>query len=95
MMEGRSLEQIRPDEIEQLLQQRDKRNREPKKIYRGSHRGEIKISKAKYQEEHAEELKVQKREWNEAKKGHVKIVAMVMVMVTFLATVVETLFLAA
>ncbi|KAH7073806.1 hypothetical protein BKA63DRAFT_40801 [Paraphoma chrysanthemicola] len=69
--ERRSLEDIKPEDIAQLLQERAERNKKKHDIWKATHQEEIRASKKAYQEEHKEERKTQKRDWNEANRDHV------------------------
>jgi hypothetical protein len=71
MFESRSLEEARPDEIAQLLQERSERKKKQQAIYRATHREEIRACQKEWEDEHKEERKTQKRAWNEANREHV------------------------
>ena len=71
MFESRSLEEVRSDEIVQLLQERTERNKKQKKIYKAAHKEEVRAYQKEWEENHKEEKKGQKREWVEANRDHV------------------------
>ena len=71
MYESRSLEDIRPEEIAQLLEEREKRNKAKHDIYRATHKKEIRATQKIWDEENKEHRKEVKWQWNEENQEHV------------------------
>ncbi|CAN9411778.1 unnamed protein product [Alternaria alternata] len=71
MYESRSLEEIKPEEITQLLEERAKRNKAKHDIYRATHKKEIRATQKIWDEKNKEHRKTVKRAWGEANKEHV------------------------
>ncbi|CAN9170274.1 unnamed protein product [Alternaria alternata] len=71
MHESRSLEEIKPEEIAELLEERAKRNKAKHDIYRATHKKEIRATQKIWDEENKEHRKEGKRQWNEENKEHI------------------------
>ncbi|OAG17539.1 hypothetical protein CC77DRAFT_261403 [Alternaria alternata] len=71
MHESRSLEEIKPEEIAELLEERAKRNKAKHDIYRATHKKQIRATQKIWDEENKEHRKEGKRQWNEENKEHI------------------------
>jgi hypothetical protein len=70
MSEMRSLEQVRSEEIAQLLQEWTERNKKKHAVWKEAHKQEISAYNKEWNEAHSDDKKILEREWNEANRDH-------------------------